>query len=67
MFEFVKLDESGEEGEDRSEEEEAAERLDRLSILDAISQCDAFRHTIRWTSLEVVLPVGFYKLISHKT
>ena len=29
------------------EEEEAVDRLDRMSILDAISQCDAFRHTIR--------------------
>ena len=46
VYELVKLDESEEENEERSEEE-ATERLDRMSILDAISQCDAFRHTIR--------------------
>ena len=51
VYELVKLDESEEEGEERSEEEEAAERLDRMSILDAISQCDAFQHTIRLTPL----------------
>ena len=51
MYELVKLDESEEEGEERSEEEEASERLDRMAILDAISQCDAFQHTIRWAPL----------------
>ena len=47
VYELVKLDESEEECEERFEEEEAVDRLDRMSILDAISQCDAFRHTIR--------------------
>ena len=47
VYELVKLDESEEEGEERSEED-AVENLDRMSILDAISQCEAFRHTIRW-------------------
>ena len=47
MYELVKLDESEEECEERFDEGEAVDRLDRMSILDAISQCDAFRHTIR--------------------
>ena len=50
MYELVKVNESEEEYEERSEEE-ATETLDRMSILDAISQCDAFRHTIRLTTL----------------
>ena len=64
MYELVKLDESEEESEERSEEE-AAERLDRMSILDAISQCDAFRHTIRYVDYTISCTscVGF----SHKT
>ena len=43
MYELVKLDD-GEEGEEERPEEE---NLDRMSILDAISQCEAFRLTIR--------------------
>ena len=50
VYELVKLDESEEEGEEGSEED-AVENLDRMSILDAISQCEAFRHTIRSTKL----------------
>ena len=42
VYELVKLDDSEEEGNEEIPEEE-----DRMSILDAISQCDAFRHTIR--------------------
>ena len=43
MYELVKLDENEEEKEERTEEE----MLDRMSILEAISQCEAFRLTIR--------------------
>ena len=43
VYELVKLDD-GEEGEEERPEEE---NLDRMSILDAISQCEAFRLTIR--------------------
>ena len=50
MYELVKVDESEDVGEERSEED-ASENLDRMSILDAISQCEAFRHTIRSTKL----------------
>ena len=43
VYELVKLDENEEEKEERTEEE----MLDRMSILEAISQCEAFRLTIR--------------------
>ena len=44
MFELVKLDDGEEEEEEERPDEE---KLDRMSILDAISQCEPFRLTIR--------------------